>query len=72
MSPLTKLFQHARRYRARAIIASVYSVLNKTFDVLPEVLIGIAVDVIVSKQDSFLARLGVVDGEAQLAWLGVL
>ena len=53
-------------------MASVYSVLNKTFDVLPEVLIGIAVDVIVSKQDSFLARLGVVDGEAQLAWLGVL
>ncbi|EYF04283.1 ABC transporter ATP-binding protein [Chondromyces apiculatus] len=72
MSPLSKLFAHARRYRKDALLASVYSVLNKFFDVLPEVLIGVAVDVIVSKQDSFLARIGVTDTWSQLLWLGVL
>ncbi|SMC27511.1 ATP-binding cassette, subfamily B [Andreprevotia lacus DSM 23236] len=72
MSPLAKLFEHARQYRRSAILASIYSALNKFFDVLPEVLIGVAVDVVVSKQDSFLAKLGVVDTQSQLIWLGVL
>lgn len=69
---LSKLFQHARTYRRDALLASVYSALNKLFDVLPEVLIGVAVDVVVSKQVSFLARLGITRVEDQLLWLGVL
>ena len=40
MHPLRRLFEYARQYRAQVVIASVYSVLNKLFDVLPEVLIG--------------------------------
>ncbi|GAA5786933.1 ABC transporter ATP-binding protein [Chitiniphilus shinanonensis] len=72
MHPLKKLFDHARTYRRDAWLATLYSSLNKLFDVLPEVLIGVAVDVVVSRQDSFLARLGVVDVSSQLAWLGVL
>ena len=57
--PLRRLFGYARQYRRDVVLATVYSVLNKFFDVLPEVLIGIAVDVVVNRKDSFLARAGV-------------
>lgn len=53
-------------------LATVFSVLNKLFDVLPEVLIGIAVDVVVSRKASFLARLGVVEPRDQLVLLALL
>jgi ATP-binding cassette subfamily B protein len=46
----------------------LYSVLNKAFDVLPEILIGVAVDVVVNQRESFLARLGIADPMQQL-WL---
>jgi ATP-binding cassette subfamily B protein len=52
--------------------ASLFSALNKVFDVLPEVLIGIAVDVVVNRKASFLARFGIVPPEHQLILLAVL
>jgi ATP-binding cassette, subfamily B, bacterial len=72
MNTLQRLFTYARQYRSTAIIASLYSVLNKFFDVLPEVLIGVAVDVVVNKKDSFLAKFGVTDTMDQLMLLGLL
>ena len=72
MSALARLFAYARQYRRDAWIASAYSALNKVFDVLPEVLIGVAVDVVVNKQASFLGRFGVTDTMEQLALLGLL
>lgn len=72
MHPLRRLSLFARPYRAKAAWASVWSVLNKFFDVLPELLIGVAVDVVVNQQDSFLARLGIADPAEQLVWLTVL
>jgi ATP-binding cassette subfamily B protein len=41
-------------------------VLNKFFDVLPELLIGVAVDVVVNQKASFLARLGIAEPLHQL------
>jgi ATP-binding cassette, subfamily B, bacterial len=72
MHPLRRLFQHARQYRSEVAWASVFSVLNKLFDVLPEVLIGVAVDVVVSRKDSFLAKFGVVEPHQQLLFLAVV
>jgi ATP-binding cassette, subfamily B, bacterial len=72
MHPLRRLFQHARRYRSQALWASAFSVLNKVFDVLPEVLIGVAVDVVVSRKASFLARFGVSEPHAQLGVLALV
>ncbi len=72
MHPLTRLFGYARPYRAKAVLASIYSVLNKVFDVLPELLIGVAVDVVVNQKDSFLARLGLPDPVDQLLALTAL
>src|SRR4249919_2725630 len=66
--PLQRLFAFARPYRRNAALAAIFSVLNKFFDVLPELLIGVAVDVVVNQRASFLARLGVADPMNQL-WL---
>ena len=69
MHPLRRLFGYARPYRRDAALATLYSVLNKVFDVLPELLIGVAVDIVVNQRDSFMAGLGVVDPLQQLVWL---
>lgn len=77
MHPLRKLFQYATRFRRDFILGSTYSVLNKFFDILPEVLIGVAVDIVVNGEKSFLAReilsnWGIVDTWHQLLLLGGL
>jgi ATP-binding cassette subfamily B protein len=72
MHPLKRLFSYTRSYRRDVIIASVYSVLNKFFDILPEILIGIAVDVVVNQKASFLARIGIVEPREQLVLLALL
>jgi ATP-binding cassette, subfamily B, bacterial len=72
MHPLRRLYGYARGYRRDVAMASVYSVANKFFDVLPEILIGVAVDVVVNRTESFLARLGVVDPKQQLVLLALL
>ncbi len=66
--PLRRLYAYAAPFRRRGIRASIYSVLNKFFDVLPELLIGVAVDVVVNQKESFLAGLGFVEPMTQL-WL---
>jgi len=70
--PLSRLWQYTHAYHRTVVIASVYSTLNKVFDLAPPVLIGVAVDVVVQQQDSFLARLGIPDVMTQLVVLGVL
>ena len=67
--PLRRLFGFARPYRRDVVLATTYSVLNKAFDVLPEILIGGAVDVVVNQRDSFLARRGIEDPVTQLVVL---
>lgn len=66
MHPLLRLLKYARPYRRDIRLATLYSALNKLFDILPEVLIGVAVDVVVNRQASFLARCGIGDVREQL------
>ena len=75
--PIQKLFNYAKAYQRNFRLAALYSVLNKFFDILPEVLIGAAVDVVVKGEQSFLARkllghLGISNTWEQLLVLGVL
>lgn len=70
--PLARLLKHARAYRRDVALATFYSIANKFFDVLPEVLIGVAVDVVVSKKQSFLAQAGLVDPYLQLYVLSAI
>ena len=68
MHPLKKLFGYARHYRRDIRLATAYSVINKFFDILPEVLIGAAVDVVVRGDQSFLARNILVDFGITSTW----
>ena len=75
MHPIQKLFSYARPYRRDFRLATLYSVLNKFFDILPEVLIGAAVDVVVKGDQSFLAlhvlgQIGITSTWHQLLALG--
>jgi ATP-binding cassette subfamily B protein len=75
--PLKKLLSYASAYRRDFRLATLYSILNKFFDVLPEVLIGVAVDIVVNGDKSFLAKkvlggFGITDTWHQLMLLGVL
>ncbi len=69
---LTRLLRYARGFRKRIIFATLCSMANKLFDVMPEILIGIAIDVVVRQQDSFVAELGIVDPIWQMGLLGAL
>ena len=75
--PLKKLFSYAVNYKRDFRLAALYSVLNKFFDILPEVLIGVAVDIVVNGEKSFLAKkvlggFGITDTWHQLLLLGAL
>jgi ATP-binding cassette subfamily B protein len=66
MHPLTRLLSYAGGYRRRIITAVWCSILNKLFDLAPPVLIGAAIDVVVERDDSFIADLGVTGLMPQL------
>jgi len=70
--PLRRLLRYAGDLKGRVWLASIYSVLNKLFDIMPEILIGMAIDVVVRREDSFLSRFGITDPKQQLILLGVL
>ena len=67
-----RLLRYARGYRRRIWLASLCSVLNKLFDVMPEILIGMAIDVVVRQERSFLADFGISDPFNQMLFLGAL
>lgn len=69
---MRRLSLYARDYRPRVVLTTIYSVLNKLFDLAPPVLIGMAVDVVVSQEDSILAGFGLTDVTTQLVGLGLL
>ncbi|GIK57018.1 MAG: ABC transporter ATP-binding protein [Chloroflexi bacterium] len=70
--PLKRLAAYSRQYRRRVILATICSILNKLFDLAPPVLIGAAVDVVVSQEDSFMAGLGFATVQRQLVALGII
>lgn len=69
---LGRLLRYARGYRSRIIAASLCSIINKLFDIAPEILIGIAIDVVVNQEQSFVAGLGFASAREQIIVLGVL
>ena len=69
---LLHLLRYAKGYRRRIILASTCSMLNTFFDVMPEILIGIAIDVVVNQQESFIASFGFDTPKSQILALGVL
>lgn len=69
---ISSLWKHFQNKQSKVIEASVYSVLNKIFDIAPPILIGLAVDTVVKREDSFLAGYGIKDHLMQMYALGAL
>ncbi len=70
--PLSRLLRYASAHRRTVVAAVSCSVLNKLFDLAPPALIGMAVDVVVQREESLLASFGVVDVGLQLVVLAGL
>ena len=69
--PLPRLLRYARPFRGRIAWAATCSVLNKLFDLAPPFIIGAAIDVVVQRQDSLVAKLGFPDPFHQILILGL-
>ncbi|MBT5508845.1 MAG: ABC transporter ATP-binding protein [Euryarchaeota archaeon] len=63
--PLPRLLSHLKHHRGRVIIASICSILNKFWDLAPPILIGMAIDVVTYKEESFLGEMGYPDPKEQ-------
>jgi len=70
--PFRRLLTFMRPHRGTVRLATFCSIVNKIWDLAPPLLIGLAVDVVVLKEKSTLAGLGVVDPWHQLVALSVL
>ena len=70
--PFRRLMTYGRKYRSRAWLASVCSLLNTVFDLAPPALIGVAIDIVVDQQNSILAQWGVVELRSQFILLSAL
>ncbi len=71
-SPLRRLWRQAAAHRRQVALATGCSILNKAFDLAPPVLIGMAVDIVVRRQGSLLAHLGVAAPRDQILVLAGL
>jgi ATP-binding cassette, subfamily B, bacterial len=70
--PLARLLRYGEKYRVTIWQAVICSILNKLFDLAPPAIIGAAVDVVVEKDNSIVARFGITDIFTQLVVLSLL
>ena len=63
--PLRRLLSHLKHHQLTVILASICSILNKFWDLAPPILIGMAIDVVVQREDSFLSNYGYPDPHNQ-------
>ena len=70
-SSFARFLTYAKPWRGKIIISSLYSIINKLFDIAPEILIGIAVDLVVQRNDSIIAKLGFESIQSQITFLAI-
>ena len=70
LSALNELQKYITPWKRDYYLGSLYSFLNKLFDIAPEILIGVAVDLVVKKNDSFVSSLGFQSISSQVMFLG--
>ncbi|PBO81385.1 MAG: ABC transporter [Methanobacteriota archaeon] len=61
-----------KAHRSTMWLATLFSILNKIFDLAPPLLIGAAVDVVVMREKSVLSTYGYTDPKEQLIILSIL
>jgi ATP-binding cassette, subfamily B, bacterial len=67
--PLRRLISYSGKYRALIWRGTIYSILNKIFDLAPPALIGMAVDIVVDPKNSIVVKWGIVDVFWQLVFV---
>jgi ATP-binding cassette subfamily B protein len=72
VGPLRRLAEHTSSHKKTIRLASACSVINKIWDLAPPLLIGLAVDVVVLQENSFLAGMGMIDPWNQLILLSIV
>ena len=71
-SPLKRLFEYSKLYSMKIYTATLFSVLNKLFDLAPPILIGAAVDIVVRRENSIFSNFGISNLVDQLIFLAIL
>ena len=71
-APIRRLLAHTKNHRSTMWLATLFSILNKIFDLAPPLLIGAAVDVVVKREESVLSDFGYSDPKEQLIVLSIL
>nr|MDZ8037582.1 ABC transporter ATP-binding protein [Nostoc sp. CreGUA01] len=60
-NPLKRLLNYGSQYRLQIWQATLFTIINTILDLAPPWLIGVAVDILVEQQNSFIAKLGIKD-----------
>ena len=72
-APLRRLWRYASHHRRPIALASLWSFLNKAFDVAPPLLIGLAIDIVVEENSSVIGRIFPVETlRGQVLILGII
>tara|TARA_Y100000748_G_scaffold208962_1_gene175139 strand:+ start:21 stop:1787 length:1767 start_codon:yes stop_codon:yes gene_type:complete len=71
-APIYRLISHMKKHRSTMWLATLFSILNKIFDLAPPLLIGAAVDVVARQEESVLSNYGYTDPKEQLIILSIL
>ena len=66
-----RFLKYAKPWKSKIYLSSLYSIINKLFDIAPEILIGVAVDLVVQRNDSIIAKLGFDSIQSQITILAI-
>lgn len=73
LHPLMQLMHCMAPYKIKLMLAVISSVLNKICDIVPEILIGLSIDIVVNQQQSITAKIsGLANPFEQLYLVGIL
>ena len=68
-NPIFRLYLNLIEERRLLFFAFLSSIINKILDLAPPVIIGLAVDIVVNEQNSWIAGFGLKEVPAQLIFL---
>lgn len=71
-SPFFALMPLLKDCKKTIMFATLSSIGNQLFDLIPEILLGMAVDIVVNQKDSYLAHCGFATTTSQIVFLGAL
>ena len=71
-NPIIRLYFNLSKEKSLLFFATLSSVINKLLDLAPPVIIGLAVDIVVKKENSFLANFGITEVSSQLICLAII